>query len=93
MMRTKSKRHSIVIIVDVAFGPTFSTYDYDLDVGAFYKWWDSSVGKDPRNMENSDIRSKLWEWEWLQKNPQITCCLYTRRKPSRSKRHILYGLG
>ena len=35
--------------VDVAFGPTFSTYDYDLDVGVFYKWWDSSVGKDPRN--------------------------------------------
>ena len=60
--------------VDVAFGPTFSTYDYDLDVGVFYKWWDSSVGKDPRNMENSDIRSKIREWEWLQRNPQITVC-------------------
>ena len=63
--------------VDVAFGPTFSTCDYDLDVIAFYKWWDSSVGNDPRTMEHSDIRSKIREWEWLQKNPQITCC-YTQ---------------
>ena len=60
--------------VDVAFGPVFSTYDYEFDVGAFYKWWDSSVRIDPRNMECSDIRSKLWEWEWLQRNPQITVC-------------------
>ena len=59
---------------DVAFGPTFSTYDYDLNIGAFYKWWGSNVIIDPRTMENDDIRSKIREWEWLQKNPQITCC-------------------
>ena len=63
--------------VDVAFGPTFSTRDYELDIVAFYKWWESNVRTDPRTMENSDIRSKIREWEWLQKTPQITCC-YTQ---------------
>ena len=54
--------------VDVAFGPTFSTYDYELDISAFYKWWDSSVRTDPRTMEHSDIRSKIassiFNWFW-----------------------------
>lgn len=59
--------------VGVAFGPVFSTDEYDLNVNLFYKWWKVNVRTDPRLMENTDIQSKLEEWERLQKNPHITC--------------------